>query len=133
MYSYEKEDYEKVKLDIIIEEGKPKYKMVKAENEKFIKKYVYVNNMAKKGLKKNAIRRKISHSDYRDVIFHNKMTHHQMKSIRSKLHQISIYHLNKVSLSPFDDKRYILSDGITCYAYGHKNSGGYGGLHPSKN
>ena len=47
--------------------------------------------------------------------------HHQMKSIRSELHQISSYHLNKVSLSRFDDKRYILNDGITSYAYGNKN------------
>jgi len=46
--------------------------------------------------------------------------HHQMRSIRSELPQISSYHLNKVYLSPFDDKRYIPNDGITSYAYGHK-------------
>ena len=27
--------------------------------------------------------------------------------------------MNKVSLSAYDDKRYILDDGITSYAYGH--------------
>jgi len=47
--------------------------------------------------------------------------YHQIRSIRSDLHQISSYHLNKVSLSPFDDKRYILNDGITSFAYGNKN------------
>ena len=26
---------------------------------------------------------------------------------------------NKITLSPFDDKRFILKDGITSYAYGH--------------
>jgi len=46
--------------------------------------------------------------------------HHQMRSIRSHFHQISSCHFNKVSLSPFDDKRYILNDGITSFAYGHK-------------
>ena len=56
-----------------------------------------------------------------DVLFNKEKMHHQMKSIRSEHHQISSYHLNKVSLSPFDDKRYILSDGITSYAYGNKN------------
>ena len=35
-----------------------------------------------------------------------------MKSIRSDHHNISSYQINKVSLSPFDDKRYILDDGI---------------------
>ena len=42
-----------------------------------------------------------------------------MKTIRSQNHQIGSYNINKVSLSCFDDKRYILSDGITSYAYGH--------------
>ena len=95
--------------------------MVKAkEDEEFIKKYEESGDKKAKGVKKNVIKREISHSDYRDVIFDNKMMHHQMKTIRSELHQISSYQLNKVSLSPFDDKRYILSDGITSYAYGHK-------------
>ena len=42
-----------------------------------------------------------------------------MKTIRSKNHQLKSYELNKVSLSCFDDKRHILNDGITSYAYGH--------------
>ena len=50
--------------------------------------------------------------------------HHQMRSIRSEKHHISSYQLNKVSLSPFDDKRYILSVGITSYAYGNKKIDG---------
>ena len=78
------------------------------------------NNKTAKGVKKNIIKSEISHSDYRDVLFNKEKMHHQMKTIRSELHQISSYQLNKVSLSPFDDKRYILSDGITSYAYGHE-------------
>ena len=34
-------------------------------------------------------------------------------------HQIKSYEINKVSLSCYDDKRYILEDGIHSYAYGH--------------
>ena len=52
--------------------------------------------------------------------------HHKMKTIRSDCHQISSYEINKISLSPFDDKRYILSDGISSYAYGHLNINGDG-------
>ena len=44
-----------------------------------------------------------------------------MKTIRSDCHQISSYEINKISLSPFDDKRYILSDLMSSYAYGHLN------------
>ena len=33
--------------------------------------------------------------------------------------------INKISLSAYDDKRYILDDGITSLAYGHCNSMGF--------
>ena len=46
--------------------------------------------------------------------------HHKMKTIRSQNHQIRSYEINKVSLSCYDDKRYILEDGIHTHAYGHK-------------
>ena len=39
--------------------------------------------------------------------------------IRSSKHQIYTMELNKVSLSAYDDKRYILEDGISSYAYGN--------------
>ena len=42
-----------------------------------------------------------------------------MNTIRSQNHQLGSYEINKVSLSCFDDKRYILENGIKSYAYGH--------------
>ena len=47
------------------------------------------------------------------------MEQHKMRSIRSDHHVVSSYEINKTSLSYFDDKRYILHDGITSYAYGY--------------
>ena len=44
---------------------------------------------------------------------------HKMNTIRSDHHQISSYQINKTSLSCYDDKRYILDDGISSLAYGH--------------
>ena len=44
-----------------------------------------------------------------------------MKTIRSVNHKIGTYEVNKVSLSCFDDKRYILNDGISNLAYSHKD------------
>ena len=72
-----------------------------------------------KGIRKNVVKNEIKHNDYLNVLNNEKTMHHQMNTIRSELHQINSYHLNKVSLSPYDDKRYILEDGITSYAYGH--------------
>ena len=51
------------------------------------------NNKTAKGVKKNVIKKEISHSDYRDVLFNNKKMHHQMKSIPSEFHHISSYQL----------------------------------------
>ena len=92
---------------------KSKMYSISLDNEKFSKKA--------KGVKKNVIRKGISHGDYIDVLSESKVVHHKMKTIRSDCHQISSYEINKISLSPFDDKRYILSDGISSYAYGHLN------------
>ena len=44
-----------------------------------------------------------------------------MKRIQSKLHKIGTYHVCKISLSYFDDKRYISGDGINSLAYFHKD------------
>ena len=41
---------------------------------------------------------------------------HKMKRIQSKKHKIGTYDVNKI-LSCFDDKRYLVNDGITSWAY----------------
>ena len=43
-----------------------------------------------------------------------------MNKIQSKKHKIDTYDIKIISLSCFDDKRYILNDGITTLAYFHK-------------
>ena len=45
-----------------------------------------------------------------------------MKRIESKKHKLGIYEINKISLSCFDDKKYVLHDGIYILSYFHKNS-----------
>ena len=72
-----------------------------------------------KGIKKNIIKKNITHENYKNVLFNNEQMHHTMKTIRSNKHQLGSYELNKVSLSCFDDKRYIHDNGVTSYAYGH--------------
>ena len=74
-----------------------------------------------KGIKKNIIKNKLNHLNYKETLFNNNQMMHKMNTIRSKNHQLGIYEINKVSLSCFDDKRYIHNNGITSYAYGHKN------------
>ena len=72
-----------------------------------------------KGIKKNIITKNIKHEDYKEVLFNNKQMHYIIKTIRSNIHQLGSFELNKISLSCFDDKRFIHQNGITSYAYGH--------------
>ena len=46
---------------------------------------------------------------------------HIMKRIQSKFHKIGTYDVCKISLPYFDDKRYILGDGINSLAYFQKD------------
>ena len=88
------------------------------------KMYSYIKDNHKcgktaKGIKKNIIKNNLKHEDYKNVLTNNKQIHHTMKTIRSINHQLGSYELDKMSLSCFDDKRYIHNDGIMSHAYGH--------------
>ena len=44
-----------------------------------------------------------------------------MKRIQSKLHRTRTYNVCKISLSCFDDKRYVLNDDVNTFAYFRKD------------
>ena len=44
-----------------------------------------------------------------------------MKRKQAKKHKIGTYEIDKISLSFFDDKRYVLDDGVNTLAYFHKD------------
>ena len=46
---------------------------------------------------------------------------HSVKRIHSKLHKIETYDVSKISLSCFNDKRYVLDDDVNNVAYFHKD------------
>lgn len=88
------------------------------------KMYSYIkengeNGKTAKGIKKIVIQNTIKHEDYKNTLLNSKQMFHKMKTIRSDRHQLGSYELNKVSLSCFDDKRYLKKNGIRSYAYGH--------------
>ena len=88
------------------------------------KMYSYVTNDERgcktaKGIKKNVVRNLLKHEDYKNTLFNNRQMFHKMKSIRSENHKIYSVEINKKSLSCFDDKRYIFSNGIDSFAYGY--------------
>ena len=45
-----------------------------------------------------------------------------MKRIQRKKHKLGTYEIDKITLPCFDDKRYVLDDGIRTLAYFYKDS-----------
>ena len=71
-----------------------------------------------KGIAKPVIKRDLRFQMYKDTIKDEQIRLARTNTIRSFQHQLSCQTLNKVSLSPFDDKRYLI-DLISSLPYGH--------------
>ena len=50
-----------------------------------------------------------------------KIIRHKMKRIEAKKHKKGTYEIDKISLSCFDDRRFVLDDGVHTSAYFHKD------------
>ena len=72
-----------------------------------------------KGIVRNVIKNHLKHENYKHILETGGRMNSSMKMIRSFDHDIYTVSVTKVSLSSYDDKRYILDDGVTSYAYGH--------------
>ena len=60
-------------------------------------------------------------NEYKDILFNKKLTRHKMRRIQSKKHKIGKYEVSKMSSSCFDDKRFVLDDGVHTLSYFHKD------------
>ena len=72
-----------------------------------------------KGIKTSVVKKDIFHEDYRYCLFSEKPQMRKMNVIRSRGHEIFSETVNKIALSANDDKRTILEDKISTFAYGH--------------
>ena len=89
------------------------YSILKAD-EKNIKKA--------KGVKKSVIKKQIKHEQYKETLFGTQQLWHGMNILRSEGHEIYGMHVNKISLSPFDSKRWIADDGVNTKACGYTSA-----------
>ena len=83
----------------------------KIENDKEVK--------IAKGVKKSVVANDIKFSQYEKCLRENVETSNEFSKIQSINHTVYTMKVIKKSLSPFDDKRYILEDGIQTLPYGH--------------
>jgi len=72
-----------------------------------------------KGVKKCVVKRELRHDKFLKCLETRKLTRHDMYGLRSYDHQIYLERVNKVGLNPYDNKRWILLNGIRTLPYGH--------------
>ena len=60
-------------------------------------------------------------NEFKDVLFNKKIIRHKMKRIQAKKHKIGTYEIDKISLSCFDDKRFVLDNGFHTLACFYKD------------
>ena len=46
-------------------------------------------------------------NEFKDTLLNKKVLRHKMRRIQSKKHKLGTYEINKISLSCFDDKRFV--------------------------
>ena len=59
-------------------------------------------------------------NEFKDTLFNKKVLRHKMRRIQGKKHKMGTYKISKTSLSIFDDKWFVLNNGIHTVAYFHK-------------
>ena len=71
-----------------------------------------------KGVSRNVSENILTHQAYRDCLFNKTSMKNKMIRFVHDRHQLYTVEQNKTSLSPFNDKRYILEDGES-HSFGH--------------
>ena len=72
-----------------------------------------------KGIQKCVVKRNINFDHYKSALFEQETHIASTTSLRSHLHEIQTLAIRKVAMGPYDDKRYLLADGVTSLPYGH--------------
>ncbi|KAK3106807.1 hypothetical protein FSP39_000183 [Pinctada imbricata] len=81
--------------------------------------YAEKEKQVAKGIARATIKNDLRHHMYEDCLFNETIQICQMKSIRSENHTMQVKHINKLGLTAFDDKRYVLNNGCDTLAFGH--------------
>ena len=73
-----------------------------------------------KGIKKSVVKKSIMHEDYKKCLFTGKEQLREINVIRSYKHEVYTEVVNKIALSPRDDKRHVregLTDTLALWHY----------------
>lgn len=87
---------------------------LQVENEDFVTKA--------KGVKSNVIKSTLNSNHYEDCLFNLNLVYRDQCNIISKLHKLFTSKMNKLALSPHDDKRCLIKNSTDTLPWGHKNA-----------
>jgi len=77
--------------------------------------------IAAKGVKKSYIEKHVTHEIFLHTLQNKTCTVARFLNFRSRNHVIKTQEMNKICLSTYDDKRFLLWDGKNSLAYGHRD------------
>jgi hypothetical protein len=72
-----------------------------------------------KSVSKPVVKHHLTPDDYVNAVLNDVVIHKHMMNFRSYGHEVFTQQINKIALSAFDDKRYVLSNRVDCRALGH--------------
>jgi hypothetical protein len=101
--------------------GKPPLEFV-GLRAKMYSLLTYDENLLKrtaKGVKKRYVNKHLRHELYLRTLRERTIVHAKYKLFRSRAHKIETVDCCKIALCSYDDKRYVLDNGINTLAYGH--------------
>jgi hypothetical protein len=88
---------------------------------------MYCNNVEgemtkkSKGIKQYVVQQELNNQDYKDCLYDDRIILRKQVIFRSILHTIYTQNINKIALSPYDTKRYLIPNSVKTFAWGHKS------------
>ena len=83
--------------------------------------YLDSRKISAKGVTR-AVREQLTHQKYKDALFLSSTLRTPNNKIVSDCYVLQTVSINKLSLSPFDDKPFVLEGGIKTLPYGHADA-----------
>ena len=99
--------------------SKPITEFVGLRSKMYSFKYDQIEKKVAKGVSRSTIKHNLNHDMYKDSLKNKNIKINSMIRFQSYNHVVYSVNQNKKTLSPFDDKRYILDNGVDTLAYGH--------------
>ena len=99
--------------------GQPILEFVGLRAKMYSLRLAHSEKKTAKGVARYVKERDLRHDLYRDCLLGERQLYHCMNAIRSFDHQLFTLTQRKATLSPYDDKRFVLNDKVSTRAHGH--------------